>query len=155
MNRSDLAKIIGTADGEADYAPVGLLLRSGYACFGHFNLSVNEGLEETLVVLNASLMELKAAVDHNRPSVENFREFLLEMVAAYDAGDEVDMSTWEYLGKQIPLLAIPIDEIALVYPVSHIIGLLSQVDETKKRATPTLFDFDRSEILALLRLKLW
>lgn len=155
MNSSDLRKIIGTTDGEADYAPVGMLLRSGYACYGHFNSSVNEGLDETLVVLNASLMELKAAVDHNRPSVEDFREFLLEMVAAYDAGDELDILTPEFLGNQIPLLAIPMDEIALVYPVSHIIELLSRAEETKNRATPALFDFDRSEILALLRSKLW
>ncbi len=141
MNGSDLRKIIGTTDGETDYAPVGMLLRSGYACYGHFNSNVNDGLDETLVVLNASLMELKASVDHNRPSVEDFREFLLDMVAAYDVGAAADIAIPESFGKQIPLIAIPMDEIALVYPVSHIIELLSRADKTKNRTTPTLLRF--------------
>ncbi len=155
MNKNDLKKIIGAAKDQVDYAPVAMLLRNGYACFGHFNSHVNEDMDETLVVLNASVMELKQTTDRNRPAVEDFREFLLEIVAAYESNESADIPTREDLGKTIPLVAIPLDEIAIVYPVSHIVELLTRADDHKDRAKPALFDFNRSEILTVLNMKLW
>ena len=157
MNSQDLRKIIGASKGPVEYAPVALLLKTGYACFGHYNGNVNEDLDHTLVVLNAQLMDLKAEAHRSRPAAEDFREFLLEIVGAYDAQQQDDLPTREFLGKPIPLIAIPLEEIAIVYPVAQIVAMLQRVSpqQREQRATPALFDFDRSEILTVLRMKLW
>ncbi len=157
MNAEDLRKIIGASQEPVEYAPVAMLLKTGYACFGHFNHKLNEDLGETLVVLNAQLMDLKAEAHRSRPAAEDFREFLLEIVGAYDSEEQDDLPTREFLGKSIPLVAIPLEEIAIVYPVAQIVAMLQRVSPEKREegATPALFDFNRSEILNVLRMKLW
>lgn len=157
MNPGDLRKIIGVSsrrDEQADYLPLALLLRSGYACFGHYNVTLNQELDSMLVVLNAQLMELKQE-QRNRPAVDDFREFLVEVVAAYESDQATELPTREELGKPIPLIALPMSEIALVYPVAHILELLRRASDTKDASVPRLLDFSRSEILAVLRMKLW
>ncbi|MHC4880774.1 MAG: hypothetical protein ACYTGL_30335 [Planctomycetota bacterium] len=155
MNAADLRKIVGTSGDGVEHAPVAMLLRSGYACYGQFNRILNDGLTQTAMILNAQLMELKAHDDRHRPAVEDFREFLLEIVAAYDEHREGSVPVREDLGKTVPLIAIPMDEIAIVYPVAHIVELLRRASDGPKRAAPALFDLDQSEILAMLRMKLW
>lgn len=162
MNAQDFRKIAGAGKGTAEYSPVALLLSSGYACFGHFNELLNEDLTDTIMILNAQLIELKSESQHNRPAVEDFREFLMEIVAAYDSGDESELPSREDLGKSVPLVAIPMKEIAIVYPVAHIVELLQRASgEGRKeeadapKSTPTLFDLDKSEILTVLTTKLW
>jgi len=157
VNAEDLRKIIGASHQPVEYAPVAMLLKTGYACFGHYNGNVNEDLGQTLVVLNAQLMDLKAEAHRSRPAAEDFREFLLEIVGAYDSEQQEDLPTRDFLGKPIPLIAIPLEEIAIVYPVAQIVTMLQRVSPEKReeRPTPALFDFDRSEILTVLRMKLW
>jgi len=154
MNAEDLQKIIGAKEDAAEYAPVAMLLRTGYACFGHYNKKLNDDLNSTLVILNAQLMDLRAESQRSRPAAEDFREFLLEIVGAYESGEAAKIQTRDDLGKPVPLVAIPVDEIAIVYPVAQIVAMLQQLD-TKDRSLPTLFDLDKSEILSVLRFKLW
>jgi len=153
VNLADLRKIIGASD-SSEYAPMAMLLKTGYACFGHYNQNLNSDLEDTLVVLNAQLMELGSEANRTRPAVEDFREFLVEIVGAYDAGEGSEIQTRDYLGKPVPLVAIPLEEISIVYPVAQIVTMLQRV-ESKDRSQPTLFDFEKSEILSVLRMRLW
>lgn len=157
VNAEDLRKIVGASQEPVEYAPVAMLLKTGYACFGHYNGNLNEDLGQTLVVLNAQLMDLKAEAHRTRPAAEDFREFLLEIVGAYDSQEQDDLPTREFLGKPIPLVAIPLEEIAIVYPVAQIVTMLQRISPEKReeQTTPALFDFNRSEILTVLRMKLW
>ena len=172
MNRKDLIKLIGAESGDVDYLPVAFLLRTGYACAGFYNAKVNEDFSETCVLLNAHLIELKeASTTGHRPKIEDFGEFLEEVVVSYyeskDAEAHVPLN--EAYGKSIPLTAIPFDEIAVIYPVAHIESLMRRAKEQRKtvaastepetkgprKEIPTFLDFDKSEILGLLRTKLW
>ena len=154
MINNGLKKIIGAAQDQKEHVPVALLLRSGYACFGHFNSNLNEGMESTLVLLNAQLMELKPIISRNRPVVEDFREFLLEIVAAHEESAEAELPTREDLGQSVLLVAIPLDEISIVYPVAQIVQLIQRLSDKFNHSVPTLFDLERSEIVGLLRTKL-
>jgi hypothetical protein len=58
MRKSDFARIIGVTT-DTDYAPVAGMLQNGYGFVGHFDNRLNEGLEETLVVINARLADLR------------------------------------------------------------------------------------------------
>ncbi|MCA9076048.1 MAG: hypothetical protein KDA93_13555 [Planctomycetaceae bacterium] len=155
MNSEDLRKIIGVSEKSSEYVPVAVLLKNGYACFGHYNYVLNEDLSSTIVVLNAQLTDTRSAHARNRPAIDDFREFLVEIVAAHDEGNIDELPTREEFGKSIPLIAVPMDEIAIVYPVSQIVELLGRVSDGKQRTIPQLFDLERSEILAVLRTKLW
>lgn len=155
MNSADLRRMIGATREHVEYAPLAILLTSGYACFGHVNAKLNEEMEETIVLLNAQLMEVKHSAQRTRPVVEDFREFLLEVVATCDPEQETEIPMQEELGKPIPLIAVPLDQIAIVYPVAQIVQLISQLDNGAERPAPGLFDLNRSEILSLLRMKVW
>ncbi len=155
MNADDLKKIIGSSGESVEYAPIALLLSSGYACFGHYNAKLNKDFSETLVILNAQLTDMNAKQSRSRPAVEDFREFLLEIVAADDDQKIEEISTRGDYGKTIPLIAVSMSEISIVYPVSQIVELLGRVGDDKAKAVPRLFDLERSEILALLRTELW
>ena len=157
VNAEDLRKIIGVSKQPVEYAPVALLLKTGYACFGHYNGNLNEDLGQTIVVVNAQLMDVNAEAHHSGPAVEDFREFLQEIVEAYDSNTENDLPTRNYLGKPIPLVAIPLEEIAIVYPVAQIVAMLQRLspEMREERKAMALFDFNRSEIVNVLRMKLW
>ena len=59
-------------------------------------------------------------------------------------------------GKSIPLTAIPYDQIAVVYPVAHISALMRRAGQQEQsRAAASFFDLNKSEILNLIRTKLW
>lgn len=158
MHREDLLKIIGaTTEPTPDHLPVAMLLRSGHFCFGHYNPRVNEGLVDTIVVLSAELMEFTESPSRHRPWVEDFREFLVEIVASQESNGQ-EVPTRPESSKPIPLLAVPLSEIALVYPVAHIVELLHRAEQShsvEEQSIPALFDLDKSEVLALLRMKLW
>ena len=80
MNREDFVKLAGVASDD-QYVPVAFLLCNGYACAGHYHAAVNEGLTSTCVLLNARLIELQGASSSgNRPSIQDFNEFLEEIV---------------------------------------------------------------------------
>lgn len=151
MNRNDFLKLTG-ADDSTDAVPVAFMTKSGYACTGHFSKELNSDLEGTCVVLNALLVEMKEVANSKRPIIDDFAEFLREVVLK-SRDDETDPVDNEY-GHPVPLTAIPFDEIAVLYPVSHINELIERAHSDKKQ-TPDMYDFSKSEILALLKTKLW
>src|SRR5262245_54827699 len=94
-----------------------------------------------------------------RAAISDFSE-VLEEIALQSSGSEESsaarrtLAESELCGKRIPLTAIPFDQIAVIYPVAHI-GALLQRAERKDHAMPRFLDFDQSELIRLLRTKLW
>lgn len=168
MIREDIFNLIG-ADKSAigDYSPVACLLSSGYGCVGYFNSSVNENLTDTIVLLNMRLVDLRADENHSRRGrVADFNDFLQDIVAQHvqDEGqqeDEVDRS--ENHNDTIPLTAIPVHEIAMLYPVAQIAKLLKSAQRVTQgersvsmNEVPTFLDFNnKSIVLKVLRTKIW
>jgi hypothetical protein len=157
MDRDDFAKLVGVGSDGEEYVPVAFLLDNGYACAGHYHTAVNEGVTTTCVLLNARLIDLKGADGGgNRPSIQDFNEFLEEIVMGLCKPDGKDESTprADAYGKSIPLMAIPFEQIAVVYPVAHI-GALMRRAEKKQSRMPSFLDLSKSELLNLLRTRLW
>jgi len=157
MQRDEFFKLIGANAEDADYVPLALLLRSGYACAGYCNAVLNAEFDRVCVILNAQLIELKESKrGGRRPSIEDFGEFLEVIVGNYAESkeDESPALVDDSYGRKVPLTAIPFDEIAVVYPVAYIEQLISRTKKQGKNV-PTFFDFEKSEILRLLRGKLW
>lgn len=169
MTRHDFLKLIGAASAVAEYTPVAFLLKGGYAGLGYYNASVNDGFTDTAVFLNARLMDLTRRTERGQPSVRDFNEFLEEVVGdGSDAEDGVLPEKLEF-GRPIPLAAVPLHELAVVYPVSQIKTLVRRAQEhgSKEQGAqqqgaqeqgapiPAFFDLDKSEILKLLRVRLW
>ena len=156
MNRADFLRIVGASNG-VEYAPVAGMLRSGYGFAGYFNSHLNEGMEGTAVLINARLVDIRGRSDSSRqPRVTDFGQFVEEIVMEnYEASDEPKLPRTDVYGKSIPLAAIPLSEVAVVYPVGHI-GRLMQSLEREQKQIPSFLDFDnRSLVLKLLRTKLW
>ncbi len=164
MNRDDFLKLVGVGSDNDQYVPVAFLLCNGYACAGHYNSTVNEGLTSTCVLLNARLIELQRSNSgSSQPSIQDFNEFLEEIVVGLcepNGKGESSPRTDAY-GKSIPLTAIPFEQIAVVYPVAHIGALLRRAEQQMPRAEqqqsrlPSFLDLSKSELLNLLRTKLW
>lgn len=57
-------------------------------------------------------------------------------------------------GKSTLLTAIPFDQIVVIYPVAHIGALMRRAKKEAKRL-PTFLDLNESEIIALLKTRLW
>jgi hypothetical protein len=156
MRKSDFTRIIG-ASSETDYSPVAGMLQNGYGFVGYFNSRLNEGLEETLVVINVRLADLreKAGVP-GVPRIADFNEFVEQIVVrSYEEGKEPISGTQDIYGKSIPLVALNYDQIAVVYPISQIHKLMA-VAAGEKEAPPSFLDFEnKSVILKALRAKLW
>ncbi len=152
MNLNDFRKIIGVEKAHRDDLPVAMLLRTGYGCLGTYSVRTNEGLTDTVLVINAQLATFSDHAKRSRPALEDFRDFLTEFVAA---GEDGEFPIGREFGKPIPLAAISLDEIAIVYPVAHIIDLLQLASGDEQKQRPQLLDIERSEILQLLRTKLW
>ncbi len=164
MNRDDFLKLIGSESGGSDYLPVAFLLRSGYAIAGYYHTAVNVDLEGTCVVLNAHLIELDDHRDSvSRPSIHDFNDFLEEIVMTTygaDSAQEERPTRSTLYGKSIPLAAIPFAEIAVMYPVSHIGALMRRAEqmrgsERSDKKANSFWDLEQSEIIKLLRAKLW
>lgn len=158
MNREDFRKLIGAAEAQQEYIPVACLLASRYGCVGYYNGQINEGLEETCVLLNARLVELDSN-EHSKTRVSDFNDFIEDVVATHYRQSGKDALHENEL-RSIPLTAVPFDEIALVYPVAHIAELLklAKSDEAghDDDHVPTFLDFDnRSVVMKVLRTKLW
>jgi hypothetical protein len=149
-------KLIDARSSRAEYLPVAMLLRNGHACAGYYNPSVNEDLEATCVLLNAHLIELQGSLaSSGRPTINDFNELLEEIVVNFASEDGKSPPPHEGVyGKSIPLMAISYEEIAVVYPVAHI-GVLMRRAEQQGRKLPTFLDLDKSEIINLLRTRLW
>lgn len=163
MNRDDFIKLVGATEGQAEYLPVAFLLSNGYACAGYYHSAMNDDLNSTCVLLNARLIELRAESRiTGQPSINDFNDFLEEVVAGFcESNVKSDaLPRAGAYGKSIPLTAIPYEQIAVVYPVAHIGALMrrseqQQQQDKKQHRLPTFFDLDKSEIIQLLRTKLW
>lgn len=157
MDRNDFMKLIGAESAKASYLPVALLLRSGYACAGYYHTEVNDDLASTCVLLNAQLIDLHQTSGSTAiPTIQDFNDFLEEIVVDFcgSVDGQAARRRSEVYGKSIPLTAIPFDEIAVIYPVAHI-GVLMQRAEQQERGLPTFLDFQKSELVNLLRTRLW
>ncbi len=159
MLRPDFLTLIGSRPGHADYIPVAILLRNGYGVAGFFNTPVNEDLQGTCVLVNARMIDLRPAAAEGSRALHDFGDFLQEIATRLTKQDELEeeahLDASGRFGASIPLTAIPYDEISVVYPVSRISTLMRRVEEVEDRI-PTFLDFEnRSEIVKLLKTRLW
>jgi hypothetical protein len=157
MNRDDFVKLVGRTSNDDQYVPVAFLLCNGYACAGYYHSPVNKGLVDTCVLLNARLIELRGENKHGgQPTINDFNEFLEEIVVNFcEPGGKGESSPRaDAYGKSIPLTAIPFEQIAVVYPIAQIGALMRRAEQQKIRPHRFL-DLDKSEIVTLLRAKLW
>ena len=161
-----LSLIDGTNSPDSDYTPIACLLNSGYGCVGYFNTSVNENLSDTIVLLNMRLVDLRVEDGNSRRGrVADFNDFLQDVVAQHvqAESDDEDQENTENTDGTIPLTAIPVNEIAMLYPVAHIAKLLKSVQrvtqddrELTEIEVPTFLDFNnKSIVLKVLRAKIW
>lgn len=168
MKRDEFLKLIGGKSDGTEYIPVACLLKNGYACAGYVNQSINEPFNETCLLVNARMVDLREPGRRTeRGAFHDFGDFLEEFVTGMldkqpherDVLDEASSAAYERFGKSIPLTAVSFDEIAVVYPVARIGNLLRQVTvETKAdpQQLPSFLDFEnRSVVLKVLRTKLW
>ena len=157
MNREDFLKLVGLSSDEDQHVPVAFLLSNGYACAGYYHPLTNEGLTSTCVLLNARLIELRGEDKASgQPSISDFNDFLEEVAVKFSEpsrnGEPSPHS--DAYGTSIPLAAIPFEQIAIVYPIAHIGALMRRAEQQKIRPHRFL-DLDQSEIIGLLRTKLW
>jgi hypothetical protein len=165
MNRDDVLRLLGDSPETVPvYAPVACLLNSGYGCVGYYNHSINEKLSDSLVLLNARLVDLRGDDAHSRRGqVSDFNDFLQDVVAEHVRGDAgKDSGQADSDNGTIPLTVLPVREIAILYPVAHIASLLKSAqrvqhgDGSGDQPIPTFLDFNnRSVVLKVLRTRLW
>ncbi len=166
MIREDLLNLVGGgASPDSDYIPVACLLKSGYGCVGYFNSLVNENLSSSVVLLNLRLVDLRVEEGNSRRGrVADFNDFLQDVVFQHVVSEsESAHEESENVECTIPLTAIPLSEIAMLYPVAHIAQLLKSARRvtqgngmSSKNEVPTFLDFNnKSVVLKVLRTRLW
>ncbi|MFO1094434.1 MAG: hypothetical protein U0992_14185 [Planctomycetaceae bacterium] len=159
MDVKELSRLIGAKSGKAEYLPVAFLLKTGYACYGHYNSATNEGMTDLCVLLNVRLLDLSQSKEKARPTVRDFSDFLEDVVVRASKTDaeraeDDDKLAKSKFGKAIPIAAVALNEIAIVYPVAQIGAMLRRARDRGEPAS-SLLDFEKSEVLQLLRMKLW
>ena len=168
MILEDVLSLIGGSDSpEGDYTPIACLLKSGYGCVGYFNTSVNNSLSDTIVLLNMRLVDLRAEEGHSRRGrIADFNDFLQDVVSKHVHSESESHSSESMDGEDgtIPLTAIPVSEIAILYPVAQIARLLKSAQRVAESSSgsspsnevPTFLDFNnKSIVLKVLRAKIW
>jgi hypothetical protein len=157
MNRDDFVKLVGIDSDDDHYVPVAFLLSNGYACAGFYHSPLNKDLANTCVLLNARLIELRGNNGiSGQPSISDFNEFLEEIAVNFSEPSRNGESSprTDAYGKSIPLTAIPFEQISVVYPIAHIGSLMRRAEQQKIRPHRFL-DLNQSEIVKLLKTKLW
>lgn len=159
MDVKELGRLIGAKSGKAEYLPVAFLLKTGYACYGHYNSTLNDGMADLCVLLNVRLLDLTQSKEKARATVRDFSDFLEDVVvraskSEADQADDDDKLAKSKFGKAIPIAAVAVSDIAIVYPVAQIGTMLRRARERGEPASSFL-DFEKSEVLQLLRMKLW
>ena len=156
MKQSDFLKLIGAEQSKADFLPIACLLQSGYGCVGYYHQAINEALDDTCVLVNARVIDLSGSKDQGTKfTINDFNDFLEEIVANFQTKQKDPLlPKSDEFGKSIPLSAVPFEQIVIVYPISHIRTLMERL-QAEQKAIPSFLDFDKSEIIQLLRTKLW
>jgi hypothetical protein len=131
MILEDVHRLIGGSESpDSDYMPIACLLNSGYGCVGYFNSSVNESLSDTVVLLNMRLVDLRVEEGHSRRGrIADFNDFLQDVVAQHVKADAESEDSRPTDGT-IPLTAIPVGEIAMLYAVLRFPGAAMQLNCT-------------------------
>ncbi len=156
MKKADFLRLIGGGKG-AEYTPVAGMLQSGYGFAGYFNDRLNEHLDETLVLINVRLVDIRGTVESGtQPRISDFNDFVEEIVLQnYETAQAPRIPRSDIYGKSVPLAAIPFNQLAAVYPVGQIGKMMQNLEREKKKA-PSFLDFDnKSLVLKILRTKLW
>ena len=156
MNKSDFVRIIGSADGD-EYTPLAGMLQNGYGFAGYFNSRLNQDLQDSVIIMNVRLVDLREKANlPGHPRIGDFNEFAEEIVMRSYRGDKSPGTrAQDPYGKSVPLAALNLDQIAIIYPVRQINKLMAEL-QGQKQTTPTFLDFDnKSVILKTLRTKLW
>jgi len=157
MHPDDFLKIVGAAVGTGHATVAGMLAR-GYGFAGYYSRRLNEGLEDTGVLVNARLVDLRGSQETSSiPHVSDFAEFVEEIVRQnYPTGKGKRTIKTDVYGKTIPLAAIDFSEMVVVYPVAQIGKMMARLRPTPKSKLPSFLDFDnKSVLLKLLRAKIW
>lgn len=169
MNRNDFRKLIGVEVVKSDYVPVACLLSSGYGCVGYYNKKLNEELEDTCILVNARLVGLESNEGSAlRYTVSDFNDFLEQIVRGFQTNQKDPLKTQsDAFGQAIPLTAVPLKQMAIVYPVAHINMMMQRLAKeqaakagegakpTDAKKLPGFLDLDQSEVLKILRTELW
>jgi hypothetical protein len=159
MNKEDFLKLVGAAEKtDAEYLPIACLLRCGYGVAGYFNASLNNSFTDITVLLNARLVNLNG-VSTNEATVRGFNDFLEEIAQRLYSEENTAGYHDDVSGKSVPMCAVPLNEISVIYPIAQIGKLMRaarQETAQSDSAVPAFLDFDnRSIILKILRSKLW
>jgi hypothetical protein len=117
-------------------------------------------------LLNMRLVDLRVEESHSRRGrVADFNDFLQDVVAQHvqEESDPQDKDRSDNPRDTIPLTAIPVNEIAMLYPVAHIAKLLKMAQRVTQGEcsessdeVPSFLDFNnKSIVLKVLRAKIW
>ena len=154
MKKTDFLQIVG--EGE-EYAPVAGILQGGYGFAGYFNSSLNQSMDDSCVIINARLADLRGAGEGSgKPRIADFDQFVEDIVlTSYLPQQAPEEPRSDFYGKSIPLVAIPYDQVAVIYPVGQI-GKMMQELQREQKKVPSFLDLDdKSIVLKILRTKLW
>jgi hypothetical protein len=132
MHRKEFLRLAGADQQSVEYLPVAVLLRSGYGCAGYYNTALNVGLDGSFVLMNATLIDLNSRNSESEGKLSDFNDFLEEVVIQYYKAGEYQISTDGRLGKSIPLAAIPMNEVSVLYPVAQIGKAMQFLENSKK-----------------------
>lgn len=146
MNKKEFLRLAGADQQAAEYMPIALLLRSGYGCAGYFNSAMNVGLDESIVLMNARLIDLSETTD-GTPRITDFNDFLEEIVSQYfKAGESASERLSDTYGRSIPLAAIPLGEISVLYPIAQIGRAMHFIKSTKEQPASKAYDVSEVEV---------
>jgi len=156
VNKADFLRLVGESE-DHDYAPIAGMLQTGYGFAGFVNARLNSGMDETLILLNARLVDITGTgEDRSTPRVSDFNEFVEEIVLqSYRTPEDARMPREDIYGKSIPIAAIPYGQIVVIYPVGQIRKLMRNLEAEKKTVTSFLDFQNKSVIIKLLRSRLW
>ena len=156
MKKADFLRIIG-AGKETEYAPVAGMLRDGYAFAGYFNSRLNKDIDDTLILVNTRLVDIREkGGSRSQPRISDFNEFVEEIaLSSYGKGKPSEGPRKDVYGTSIPLAAVAFGEVVVVYPIDQIGKLLAKLEREQKKV-PRFLDVDNeSLVLKILRVKLW
>ena len=167
MDVKELGRLIGAKSGKAEYLPVAFLLKTGYACYGHYNSSLNDGLSDLCVLLNVRILDLSQSTQKTKSTVRDFSDFLEDVVVrasksdpdSTDEGD--DTLARSKFGKAIPIAAVVSTTSRSSTPLRKLVhscvarGRKHSPRHRSPHPPVRCSTSTRARVLAVLRMKLW